>query len=81
VTPDPSTAERKLAAKRFNERVKLGASFLSTLAVGILGAAVIVPLFSPGIRPSVPAVGAGILVGVSLHPLAQWVFRFLRSED
>jgi len=81
VTPDPPTAERKLAARRFNERVKLSASFLSTLAVGTLGAAVIVPLFSPAIQPSVAAVGAGILVGVSLHLLAQWVFRFLRNED
>ena len=44
--PEPSPSERKLAAKRNNERVKLAAAFLNTLAVGTIGAAIIVPSFN-----------------------------------
>lgn len=81
VTLDPSTAERKLAAKRNNERIKLGATFLNTLAIGVLGAAVIVPSFNPDIQPGILSRALGVLVGGGLHLLAQWWYRFLRSED
>lgn len=41
---DMSDAERKLAAKRHNEHMKLGATFLNALSIALLGAAVIIPL-------------------------------------
>src|SRR4051812_1495901 len=54
---DPSSSGRKLAARKINERVKLGASFLNTLSVAVLGAAIIVPAFNETIH---------------LPPLARW---------
>jgi hypothetical protein len=41
--PDPVASERRLRAKRQNERVKLLASFLNTLGLAIIGAAIVVP--------------------------------------
>ena len=71
-TPDPSAAGRKLAAKRNNERVKLAATFLTTLAVGTIGAAVIVPSFNPDIRLDALPRGLGVLAGGGLHLVARW---------
>src|SRR3954454_13761897 len=56
-TTDPSSSGRKLAARKINERVKLGASFLNTLSLAVLGAAIIVPAFNETIH---------------LPPLARW---------
>jgi hypothetical protein len=41
--PDPIAAERRLRAKRINERLKLLASFLNTLGLAIIGAAFVIP--------------------------------------
>lgn len=78
---DPSIPERKLAAKRANERVKLTASSLNTVGLAVIGAALIVPTFNETVHLNRIAQGAGLGIGTGLHLLAQWVFRFLRSED
>ena len=40
---DPEASARKLRAKRANERLKLAAGALNTLALAIVGAAFIIP--------------------------------------
>ena len=77
---DPAS-ERKLAAKRMNERVKLGASFLNTLGLAVIGAALVVPAFSPTGHADLRLSIGGLLVGIGLHFVAQWLYRFLRSEE
>ncbi|CAA9317123.1 MAG: hypothetical protein AVDCRST_MAG90-805 [uncultured Microvirga sp.] len=76
-TPDPVASERKLRAKRYNERVKLGASFLNTLSLAIWGAAFVIPgvLSFEGIR------WTWIPVAVILTVLAQVALGLLKSED
>ena len=76
--PQPSDgAERKLAARRANERVKLASGFLNTLGLAILGAAFVLP----GITGAGGIRWIWIPVGIGLHPVAQAVMRFLKSED
>lgn len=83
MTPSPLTPdqERRLAAKRNNERVKLIATSLNAIALAILGAAFLVPaLANPAVLLSA---GPWILVSVALtlHLSAHAVLRFLRSEE
>ena len=40
----PDDIARRLASKRFNERVKLGATFLNNCAVATLVGAVVIPV-------------------------------------
>ena len=74
---DPETSARKLRAKRNNERVKLTAVSLNTLALAILGAAFIVP----GVTSFDNVRWAWIPIGFALHLLAHVVLGFLKSED
>jgi hypothetical protein len=73
----PDDPRRRLGAKRQNERVKLGASFLNTAAIAVLGAAFIVPAVS----------GSGnirwnwVPVALILHLAAHAAFGLLRSEE
>ena len=75
-----------MAAKRFNERVKLFATTANTIGLGILAAATIVPNFglppggaSPPTAPHPWWTGpAAFLV---LFSVALAAYRFLRSED
>lgn len=79
---DPTNEQayvRRLARKRFNEHVKLLSSFVNTLSLAILGAALVIPLVSTGEVPSVNVIW--ISVGFALHLLAQTAIRLLRSED
>ena len=82
--PEPSSpalaSSRKLAAKRINERVKLLASLLNSLAIGVIGAAVIVPGVQDPTRITFQAL-TWIVTGVVLHLIGQAVFAFMRSED
>lgn len=76
---DELTALRRFARKRFNEHVKLSAGFVNTLALAILGAALVIPLVSTGQLASASVIW--VAVGFSLHVLAQLVLRLLRRED
>ena len=79
MTDDPRAA-RKLAAKRANERIKLLASLLNSLALGVIGAGVIVPVTqNPGGLPWQSL--AWFVFGLALHSVAQAVFAFMRDED
>jgi len=75
--PVRNDATRRRAARRFNERVKLFATFLNNVGIAILAGAVIVPWANAQaefhwVRLSVPVV---------LHLVAQAALSLLRSED
>lgn len=77
-------AERKLAAKRFNERVKLFATTANAVGLGILAAATIIPNFgqAPGSLSSAPhSWWTGPAAFLVLFFVALAAYRFLRSED
>lgn len=78
LTPD---RERRLAAKRNNERVKLIATSLNAIALAVFGAAFVVPaIANPAVLLSA---GPWILMSaaLALHLGAHAVLRFLRSEE
>ncbi|MGV6873673.1 hypothetical protein ACUSIJ_13395 [Pseudochelatococcus sp. B33] len=74
-------SQRKLAAKRNNERVKLRANSMNAVALGIFGAAFVVPGVSNSWTGSSPAIVIWILFAFALHIGANWMFQFMRSED
>jgi hypothetical protein len=75
-------AGKKLSAKRFNEHVKLVATTINVIALGIFGAGVLQPLVAPA--PSAvasPALNAAwIAVSVALHLLAHGAIRLMKAE-
>jgi len=71
------TADRKLSARRINERVRLFASTLNTVGLSIFGAAFLLPAIT-GTAPRIAV--PWILLAVVLHVLAHWMYRFLQSE-
>jgi|GEM_PF-3996085 len=64
------------SAKVFNEHLKQTASFLNSLAVALLGFAVVRPLFEAGQAVSVPC-GA---VGLAFHRLSHYVISRINEE-
>jgi hypothetical protein len=72
----PEDKQRRLLAKRNNERVKLAAGFLNTLGLTILGATFVLPSVTGGRLEWI-----WIPVGIVLHLVAQALVRLLRSED
>ena len=81
MTPLTPGQERRLAAKRNNERVKLIATSLNAIALAIFGAAFVVPaLANPAaLQSSSPWIL--VRVALALHPGVHAVLRFLRSEE
>ncbi len=79
--PDPIASERKLRAKRNNERVKLLATTLNALALGVAGAGVVVPGVTAPEMLLKPASLVWVLVAGGLHSGAQVVLQLLKSED
>ncbi|MCJ2011807.1 hypothetical protein [Methylobacterium sp. J-076] len=86
MTARERSAERKVAAKRFNERVKLFATTANTIGLGILAASTIIPNFgqpsggaaqSPATHPWWTGPAAFLV----LFSVALAAYRFLRSED
>jgi hypothetical protein len=78
---DPTQAlDRKLAAKRINERLKLLANLLNSLAIGVIGAGVIVPGVRDPTHVTLQTL-TWIAIGLALHLVGQIVFAFMRSED
>lgn len=81
-----TTAQRKLAAKRHNERLKLFATTANTIGLGILATATIIPNFgqtppTPGIPPVPHPWWTGPAAFLVLFSVALAAYRFLRSED
>ena len=76
-TDDAVTRERKLRARRQNERLKLASTSLNTLSLAIVGAAFIVP----GVVTLEAVRWIWIPVAAVLHVSAHAVLRFLKSED
>ncbi|WP_020186657.1 hypothetical protein [Methylopila sp. 73B] len=74
----PEDAERRIRAKRINERLKLLASSVNTVGLTVLGAAVLVPFIGGTFTP---AAVVWILLAVGLHSVAQVLLSWLRSED
>ncbi|MEE8631498.1 MULTISPECIES: hypothetical protein [Methylobacterium] len=74
------TKARKLAAKRANERLKLLAGFFNTLALGVIGAGVIIPTVAD-LTNAWPKSLVWLVTGLVLHCVGQGALTFLRSED
>ena len=70
--------QRRLTAKRNNERVKLVVSTTNTLAITILGAVFVLPLVNGSISCMVLICFPAALV---LHLVAHAALWFLHSED
>ena len=73
---------RRVAAKRFNERLKLIANLLNTSAAALIGAALLIPLVQQDttilweLWPWL-----WFLIAVLLHMLGHVVLSRMRSED
>ena len=80
MTADPD-AQRRLANKRYNERIRLIYTAANTLALGIIGAAFIVPGVSSVATIFETQRAIWFLAAAGLHVLAQAVVGFLRSEE
>ena len=78
LTPDQN---RRLAAKRNNERVKLITTSLNTVGLAILGTAFIVPAINNVAVLLAPGPWILLIVATALHVTAHGFIRFLRSEE
>lgn len=77
-TPDQ---ERRLAAKRNNERVKLLANAVNAAALAVLGAAFIIPAVNNPASLLAPGPWLLLLLAVAIHASAHAVFGLFRSEE
>jgi len=75
--PLEPAAERRLRAKRQNERVKLLASFLNTLSLAFVGAALVIP----GVASTDDVRWVWLPAALRLHLAAHLTFRYLKSEE
>jgi hypothetical protein len=73
-----SAPTRKLAAKRFNEHIKLLMGSFNTVALTIFGAAFLLPYLNG--NESHPSL-FWILVAIVLHLAAHIAVRFTKSEE
>lgn len=78
LTPDQ---ERRLAAKRNNERVKLVVTSLNAIALAIFGTAFVVPAVNNIAILLSPTPWILLILAVALHSAAHGFLRFLRSEE
>lgn len=74
----PEDIERRIRAKRFNERVKLAANATNAVGLTLLAAAALVP-FVGGLATWSSA--GWIPVALGLHFMAQFMLGRLKSED
>ena len=75
-----ATTRRKIAARRYDERVRLLAGQLDRISTVILGGAVLAPIFQHA-RPRWLEIGSWITVAIVLHVAAQFVVSLLLEED
>lgn len=73
----PQDRRRRLASKRVNESLKLAANFLNAIAIGVVGAAFIVP----GVTDFATVRWIWIPAGLVLHLVGHMLLQSLRSED
>lgn len=80
---DPSAVarRRKLANKRFNERIKLSVTALNAVSIGIAGSAIIIPATTGDAFVFTLEMAVWIFVSLTLHLVAQALLGLLRSED
>ena len=76
----PEDIGRRRAGKRFNERVKLTATFLNNAGIAILVGAFVLPAVEDAAQLS-SLNWASIAAAGGLHLFAQGVLTFFRSED
>lgn len=79
MTPEEiERAERRLAAKRSNERLKLAVTSINAVALTVLGGALVLPgIAGASLQGTLPWIPLAIL----LHFFAQYLLRFLKGED
>ncbi|WP_279478008.1 hypothetical protein [Aureimonas sp. SK2] len=75
---DDLARARKLAARKFNEHVKLVSTSVNAVALTTLGASILLPGIS-GTAVARPVVW--LLIAGALHLVAHASVRMLRSED
>lgn len=73
--------ESDIAAKRYNERVKLLVTTTNSFAIGIAGSAIIFPIAHDGSASLTVLSVIWILAGIGLHLMAQALLGFIRSEN
>lgn len=76
----PEDVARRGASKRFNERVKLLATFLNNSGIATLVGGYVLPVLGGG-RPTIGQGLAAVAGGVAAHVLAQLALNLLTSED
>ncbi len=64
----------------YNERVKLRATFLNALAIGFLGFAFLRPLVEGTLTLNLLTL-AFLATGLVLHRAADYILRYLETED
>lgn len=74
----PEDIERRIKAKRFNERLKLFAGTLNTIGLTLFGSAVVIPFVAGALTISA---FIWIMLALALHLSAQAALKQLRSED
>lgn len=77
--PDEIEKDRRLARKRYNEHVKLIATFLNTLSLAVIGTGLVIPVIGGG--PITLRSVIWILVGFGLHFCAHVAIDYLASEE
>ena len=78
MTPDQ---ERRLAAKRSNERVKLFATTLNATALAVFGTAYVLPAINNPSSLRSPGPWLLLLLAILTHLRAHVVFEMLGSEE
>lgn len=63
-----------------NERVKLIASFVNALAIGVIGMAVFRPM-ADGMVDSWWSLAAWSAIGLAMHMVPHYILGYLKSED
>lgn len=76
----PEDIGRRRAAKRFNERLKLLATFFNNTGIATLVGGLVLPLANGAIPSGLQVVGI-LTVAFVAHTLAQLWLAFFRSED
>lgn len=78
----PPPSERKLAAKRYNEGVKLIATAFNNFAVAVIVTALLQPMIADAAKFVIEYRPIWYFVGVGLHIVAQVILRYeFRSEE
>lgn len=76
----PEDISRRRAAKRFNERLKLLATFFNNTGIATLVGGLVLPLLN-GAIPTRYQIAAILTVAAVSHISAQLLLSFFRSED